>query len=292
MTPKVGTVAITGSSGYLGGIIREQMRQRGVATIELVRTPKTDAARPFQLDRDPDPGLLEGVDVLIHCAYDMTVRSSSEIRRVNIEGTARLLALAENSGVRRSIVLSSMSAWTGTEQLYGRAKLEIEELSLAHGAVPIRPGLVYGPESGGMMGTLRRLSSLPVIPLVGGNSIQFTVHQDDFVAAVWALVSAPELPSLPIGVANPVPVPFRHVLERLVWDQDRNPRFLPVSWQLLKGLLDLAERCKLPLPVRSDSLLGLVKPASCVPNLEVLDGLGIQLRRYGQPVPSAELDES
>jgi len=292
MTPKVGAVAITGSSGYLGGIIREQMRQRGVATIELVRTPKTDAARPFQLDRDPDPGLLEGVDVLIHCAYDMTVRSSSEIRRVNIEGTARLLALAEDSGVRRSIVLSSMSAWTGTEQLYGRAKLEIEELSLAHGAVPIRPGLVYGPEPGGMMGTLRRLARLPIIPLVGGNSIQFTVHQDDFVAAVWALVSAPDLPSLPIGVANPVPVPFRHVLERLVWDQDRNPRFLPVSWRLLKGLLDLAERCKVPLPVRSDSLLGLVKPASCVPNLEVLDGLGIQLRRYGQPVPSVTLGAS
>jgi nucleoside-diphosphate-sugar epimerase len=266
------------------------MHRRGVRTLDLVRAPQEHAARRFRLDDEPDPALLDGIDVLIHCAYDMTLRTRSDIHRVNVEGTRRLLELAETSGVRRTIVLSSMSAWSGTTQLYGRAKLEIEELSLAHGAVPIRPGLVYGRESGGMMGTLRRLAGLPVIPLVGANSVQFTVHQDDFVAAVWALVSAPELPGLPIGIANPVPVSFRHVLERLVWDEGRKPHFVPVSWRLLRAVLELGEKWNVPLPVRSDSLLGLVKPASGVPNLEVLDDLGIRLRRYGQPVPTPPID--
>ncbi len=279
------TVAITGSSGYLGGIIREEIRRRGLLAIDLVRSPQGDVARRFRLDDELDPGLLDDVDILVHCAYDMALHSRSDIRRVNVEGTRRLVELAEASGVRRTIVLSSMSAWSGTEQLYGRAKLEIEELSLAHGAIPIRPGLVYGQNPGGMMGTLRRLAGLPIIPLVGGSAIQFTVHEDDFVAAVWALATAPELPSLPIGVANPVPVSFRHILERLVWDDGRNPHFLPVSWHLLKAALEVGERCNVPLPVRSDSLLGLVKPAASVPNLEILDDLGIQLRRYGQPVP-------
>lgn len=292
MASDVGTVAITGSSGYLGGIIREQFRRRGVMTLDLVRSPKGQAARRFRLDDELDPGLLANVDVLIHSAYDMTLRARSDIHRVNVEGTRRLLELAETSGVRRSIVLSSMSAWSGTEQLYGRAKLEIEELSLAHGAVPIRPGLVYGQEPGGMMGTLRRLAGLPIIPLVGANAIQFTVHEDDFVAAVWALACAPTVPPLPIGVANPIPVSFRHVLERLVWDEGRNPHFLPVSWRLLKAVLELGERCKVPLPVRSDSLLGLVKPASSVPNLDVLDDLGIRLRRFGQPVPTPAIEAS
>ncbi|MGO8870853.1 MAG: hypothetical protein ACLQPH_05525 [Acidimicrobiales bacterium] len=53
----------------------------------------------------------------------------------------------------------------------------------------------------------------------------------------------------------------------------------------MRAGLRLAERLGEPLPFRADSLLGLAHPAPSVPNLEVLDGLGVSLRRFGQPVP-------
>src|ERR1700686_1328361 len=118
------------------------------------------------MDEEPPADLLDGVDVLIHCAYDMTLRSRDDIWRVNVDGTRKLLDAAVRSDVRLSIVLSSMSAYEGTAQLYGLSKLDIERDAAQVGAVCVRPGLVYGPTAGGMAGALGKLTALPLIPVV------------------------------------------------------------------------------------------------------------------------------
>ena len=64
--------------------------------------------------------------------------------------------------MRRILVLSSMSAFEGTRQLYGRAKLAIETMTVASGGCALSPGLVYGERPGGMAGALRELTRLPV----------------------------------------------------------------------------------------------------------------------------------
>ena len=46
------------------------------------------------------------------------------------------------------------------------------------------------------------------------------------------------------------------------------------------GALRAAELLPVKLPVRADSLLGLVRPAPNVPNLEVLDQLGVVLQPF------------
>jgi nucleoside-diphosphate-sugar epimerase len=278
-------VGITGASGYLGGVIRQRLQDGGWHTIDLVRTPRDGGARPFTIgDRTPDD-LLVGVDVLVHCAYDMSLHRPEEIRRVNVDGTRRLLELARSSGVGRTIVLSSMSAYEGTRQIYGQSKLAIEELTHQVGGCAIRPGLVYGPRAGGMAGTLSRLARLPLVPVMASRAHQFTVHEDDLADAVAALITADRLPEVPIGVANPEPVPFGRVLQGLARQQGRAGRTIPVDWRLVLALLRTAERMHVPLPVRSDSVLGLVHPAPSVPNLAVLDALGVRFRRFGQPVP-------
>jgi nucleoside-diphosphate-sugar epimerase len=285
MTGGSRTVAITGANGYLGGIIGERMRVGGWKTIDLIRTKKGENCRFFSIAGPHDPDLLVGVDVLVHCAYDMSLRQRSDIWRVNVEGTRELLKLAQEAGVRRIILLSSMSAFDGTEQIYGQSKLQIEEDARLFGACSIRPGLVYGPRGGGMASTLARLARLPVVPLITPHSYQFTLHEDDLAEVVEALATAERVSADPIGVANPTPVPFRKILERFAREQGHRCRFLPINWRVVNNLLRLAERLRLPLPVRADSLLGLVRPAPFVPNLAALESLGIQLRRFGQPVP-------
>ena len=84
------------------------------------------------------------------------------------------------------IVLSSMSAYEGTTQIYGRAKPRIEAATLQVGGCVLRPGLVYGASAGGMVAALRKLARLPVVAVPIGEMRQYTVHEDDFGAAgLW-----------------------------------------------------------------------------------------------------------
>ena len=181
-------VAITGASGYLGSVLVAAFAAAGFSVRRLVRTPVPGSSdQPFDLNSATPPESLDGVDVLVHCAYDLSLTRRSDIWQTNVFGTTALLNSAVSAGVRRTIVLSSMSAYGGTRQLYGRAKLDTEIAALSRGMCAIRPGLVYGPGWGGMAGTLRRLAGLPVLPDFGSRAHQFTVREDDFAAAVLAL---------------------------------------------------------------------------------------------------------
>ena len=126
----------------------------------------------------------------MHCAYDFSVTSRSAVWETNVFGTRALLSAATNSGVGRTIVVSSMSAYAGTKQIYGRAKLASEQDASAARVISIavRPGLVYGPGWGGMAGTLRKLASLPIVPLVARSARQFTAHEVNYDVAPSSLL--------------------------------------------------------------------------------------------------------
>ena len=275
--------AITGAHGYLGGVIRRSLAASGWRTISLVRSPVQGdgEARHFDLAAPCDDGLLTDVAVLVHCAYDLTLTRRSEITEVNVEGTRRLLRAAAGAGVPRVIVLSSMSAYEGTNQIYGQAKLAIEAATLQIGGCVLRPGLVYGRGAGGMVAALRRLVQLPLVPVPTGQMRQFTVHEDDFVAAVTAVAEAPAAPSRPIGVANPKGVEFRDLLSTIASWEGRTCRFVPVPWQPMYWALRLAELLPVTLPFRADSLVGLIHPAPSVPGGAELEALGVHLRELG-----------
>lgn len=282
MTGGAPVVAISGASGYLGRGLCSCFQDHGWRVLRLVRAPRPGQSsdRRYDLADQPDPGLLAGVDVLVHAAYDLRLSRRDEVWRVNVEGTVRLLEAAERAGVGRIILLSSLSAYAGTGQLYGQAKLAIEAAAQALGAVVVRPGLVYGEQPGGMVGTLRRLTRLPLVPLVAARSGLYPVHEDDLASTVVALAAVPDLPPGPIGVAPTEPVPFRTILAALAAADGRRCRFIPLPWQLVYASLRLAELLRFPIPVRADSLLGLVHPAPSVPGREEVSRLGVELRKF------------
>ena len=274
--------AVTGARGYVGRVVSTALAADGFDVIGLVRRPGAGSGdRLYDLRRDPDVNLLDGVDTLIHCAYDFSVTSENDIWAVNVVGTRRLLEAAAASGIRRTILVSSMSAYPGTDQLYGRAKLDTERTALDLGLAVVRLGLVYGPGWGGMVGSLKKMTNLPVVPLVGARSHQYIVHEDDLADAFVVLVHAPELPKIPLGLANPEPVPFRLLLEGIAVAGGRTSlRLIPVPWRPLYTALRLGERTRVKLPFRADSLLGLVRPAPGVCGAEEVCSLGIPLRPF------------
>src|SRR5215475_3435931 len=276
---------VTGASGYLGSQICRALESRGWQAISLTRSPKRSHGQEFSYDLAMPvtaqlSEALKSADALIHAAYDLSLTSSADIWRVNVEGTRRLLKAASEAAVGRIIVLSSMSAFTGTTQLYGRAKLDIEAITTEFGGCAVRPGLVYGEHAGGMVGALRKLTSLPIVPVITGGAGLYTVREQDLMRVITLLASATTLEPGTISIAHPSRVTLMDLLRAFAAQEDRRCRFVAVPWQLIYWLLRSGELMHLHLPFRADSLLGLIHTAPGLIGGDQLARLGVTLRGF------------
>lgn len=254
--------AITGSTGYVGGCFKDTFATRGWEVLELVRQPTPGARQTaFRLGGEIHPGTLAGADVLVHCAYDFKCLTWEEISEVNVRGTEKLFAAARSAGVSKIVCISSISAFAGCRSLYGRAKLEIEKAALGYGSLVIRPGLVYGKNSGGMFGKLsRQVSSSSIVPMIGnGAQIQYLVHEQDLCAFVadWVGKEQAGCPPL-LTAAHEQPWPFKELLSEIAREQKKKVHFVPLPWRLIWLGLKCAETCGLSFNFRSDSLVSLM----------------------------------
>jgi len=258
----------------------------GWQVIELARSAQPGRTNRLPHDlalpvSEPTMQALGSADVLVHCAYDLSLRRATDIWRVNVDGTRRLLEAAQKCGVERLIVLSSMSAFDGTAQLYGRAKLEIEALTLEHGGCAIRPGLVYADGADGMAGALRKLLALRLVPVIAGGTGVYTVLEDDLMKAICALASATTFEPGIISVAHPTRVTMTDLMTRFAEQENRRCALVPVPWQLVYGLLRSAEVVGLAPPFRADSVLGLVGTRGLSVNgIDRLAELGVTLHSF------------
>jgi dihydroflavonol-4-reductase len=116
-------VLITGATGFLGSYLSEALADRGNPWAALVRKP-SDRSGLQALANPPDvregdlldpQSLFEafaGVEVIIHAAAMVSYQAADRkaMLRVNGEGTANLVNMALEAGVRRLIYVSSVAA--------------------------------------------------------------------------------------------------------------------------------------------------------------------------------------
>jgi nucleoside-diphosphate-sugar epimerase len=254
--------AITGGNGYVGGCLKNFFASHGWEIFELSRRPRPGArAFQFQLGDDLSPDLLSGVTTLVHCAYDFAPLQWDEIAAVNVEGSRKVLQAARAANVPKIVFISSISAYDRCRSLYGRAKLEIEKIALANGALVVRPGLVYGGVAGGMFGKLSaKIRKSAVVPLAGnGSQIQFLVHSEDLCAFVEKFASG-NVNTLPraITAAHERPWPFKELIREIARSGSKKPTLIPLPWRAVWLALKSAELCGLRMNFRSDSLVSLM----------------------------------
>lgn len=285
MLRQVPVAAVTGASGYLGSQICDTLESRGWQVVRLARSPGRSHGQvlPYDLATPVTAQVREALrsaNALIHAAYDLSLTSPADIWRVNVEGTRRLLEAAKEAAVDRIIVFSSMSAFAGTSQLYGRAKLDIEAMTIESGGCAVRPGLVYSGRAGGMAGAMRKLTTLPIVPVIAGGAGVYTVREEDLMRAIALLASATPLEPGTISIAHPSRVTLLNLLRTFAAQENRRCRFVPVPWQLVYWLLRSGELMRLHLPFRADSLLGLIHTAPSLAGGDQLARLGVTLHGF------------
>jgi dihydroflavonol-4-reductase len=116
-------VLVTGATSFLGFHVAKRLNQLGIRPRVLELPGSLDAPlRELDVERCPgnlaDPGAIAaacaGVDTLLHTAYSVGVGNHASVldqmRRVNVNGTERLLETAAANGVTRAVVTGSALA--------------------------------------------------------------------------------------------------------------------------------------------------------------------------------------
>ena len=168
------TVAVSGSSGFVGTHLLNACRKSGLTGIPIAHRSEA-----------PATGQLPRADALVHLAAiaHSDAADYSEVIAVNRDLPIEIARCARESGYRHFVFLSSAMVWgssydsvhMGTvekpDTAYGHAKLEAEHALLATSSPDwivsiIRPPLLYGAGvKGNLAKLLRAVHRWPICPL-------------------------------------------------------------------------------------------------------------------------------
>ena len=235
-------IGITGARGFVGGHLTGQLRAEGHEVVALV----------CRLESEAMPEMPEGLDALIHAAYDFSAQDDR-----NVTGSIRIFDAARNAGVNRLVFISSLSSFEGCKSRYGASKLLVERHVADVGGCSVRLGFVCDDSGRGLSGSLKKLAALPIVPLPGGGDQNlFTIRAEDLGTAFLEILR--ECRNDVVNLAHPEPVSLARMMRAFAKQPERRGLFLPFPWRLLWAPLRVAEALGIRLPFRSDSLVSLM----------------------------------
>jgi nucleoside-diphosphate-sugar epimerase len=265
--------AISGGAGFLG----LHLARRLLADGHTVRTLDVAPLDDLQLESDVDElrgdvrhpaaarRLTADADVLVHAAAALPIRgSSTEIRDVNVSGTAAVLAAAVEARVRRALFISTTAVYgiPKTHPIsedaplhgvghYGQSKIEAEEVCREFArrgleTVVLRPKTFIGPERLGVFEILfdwvregRRIYVLGK----GRNRYQLLAVEDLVDAIVLAADAEVAGETLNLGATEFGTV--RSDLEALIAHAGSSSRVTPVPARPAEAVLRALELARL-----------------------------------------------
>src|SRR5215210_2340048 len=177
------TILVTGGTGFVGPNVVHALRAEERPVRVLARKPdKQDQLRAWgcevvrgdMTDADSLRRAVEGCEAVVHLVA-ILLGSAETFERVMVQGTRDLVTAAEQSGVRRFVLMSAL----GTEEQkeltpYFRAKWEEEQAVEASGFehVTFRPSFIFGPDGGILPQQIRIVRYSPVTPVLSSRRMQ------------------------------------------------------------------------------------------------------------------------
>jgi nucleoside-diphosphate-sugar epimerase len=196
------TVALTGATGFIGGVLLRHLLAQGIQVRALSRQRSEPADGvtwiPGSLEDDASLArLVTGADAVVHCAGAVRGATADTFIRTNVDGSRRLMTAAHASGqCGRFLLISSLAARHPELSWYAASKREAErQLSELAGNMPLtvfRPTAVYGPGDRELRPLFEwLLRGWLFIPGSASARVSF-LHVDDLAAAVTSWLALPD----------------------------------------------------------------------------------------------------
>lgn len=190
-------ILVAGGNGFIGTHLCDTLSDRGYDVTALARDPSTanlppDVERATGDIRSAEVAMsaVEGHDVVVNLVALSPLRiprGGEEMHdRIHREGTANLVAAAEEHDIDRFVQLSGLGAEPNAPTRYLQAKGRAEEIvrgSDIPGTV-FRPSVVFG-EGGEFVPFTRKLTPPILAPLPGGGQTKFQpIWVEDFTPMI------------------------------------------------------------------------------------------------------------
>lgn len=271
-------LAITGTSGYIGGSLVRCALEQGHEVLHLTRRRPVHSNQwiPFDIDISKKIHLECDVTAVVHLAINprTVMQNQSDLE---ILAAKNLMDAAAAAGAR-FVFVSSQTASASAPTLYGQTKWRIEQLVLQCGGIVVRPGQVYGGEEKGLFGLLVGLvAHLPLLPAFLPSPKVQPVHVDDLCLSLLRTAQNYAAISGVLSVAQSHPISFTSFLKAIALGRLQKRRlFVPVPAILVRvAVWVLGKECSSRMGLtRLESLFNLPY-MDCQ---ESLDSLGLKLR--------------
>ena len=228
---------------------------------------------------------LKGCDAIVHLAAKTSEAPSSQgqSQSVNVQGTAKMAAFAQEAGIKRFIFVSSQSAKIHHPGPYGASKKKAEDIVSASGLdwVILRPAIIYGRgEAGIFKKFVTIVEKLPLIPIPYTRVTFQPIFVNDVVESIVSVLEKPALSSRTYDVTGPDAVSFPNFIREVARAKGLTRILIPIPMPLaILGARGLTLLMKKP-PVTVDNLLGLSEktPVDIRPLIEELKVQPISLQ--------------
>jgi nucleoside-diphosphate-sugar epimerase len=255
-------VFVTGGTGFVGAHLVRALQQRGDRVTCLVRRPELAErlgwrdVRLVRGDLDDTGALLqgcEGAELVFHVAGKVIAKNVAEFMATNRDGTANVLEAAEEHGVTRFVLVSSLAAAGPTTvghpidetrapapvTDYGRSKLAAEVLvrAMPFPWTIVRPPVVYGEWDRATL-KIFQLARAPVAPVFGDGSQELSViHATDLARALVVAGTSPAAQGRVYFASHSATTTSRGLLVACGDALGKTPRIVPIPPALARAVL-------------------------------------------------------
>jgi nucleoside-diphosphate-sugar epimerase len=238
--PSVASAALVGAGGFLGAHLVRGFEARGARVLPLVRQVEVrspSGARTFD-DAFDDPGLLAGVDVVLHVA-SVSARNGHDARderTATLDLLDRAMHLTARARVPRFVLVSSVGVYGFPSRLpvtedhpyaprtaHAATRVEAEMRArraardLALDLVIARATAVYGPgDRHGPLAAMAAMIRAGTYRVVGpGDNVLHHMHVDDAVEGLWLAAAHPDAAADHFLLAGPETTTLAALSERV-----------------------------------------------------------------------------
>ncbi|WP_022851364.1 complex I NDUFA9 subunit family protein [Limisalsivibrio acetivorans] len=284
-------VFLTGSTGFVGSRVMQELLDQGYEVKALVRDKEVpegvEAVRGDILEPESFEGALGDVDAVIHLIGIIREFPAKGVtfEKLHYQASVNIIDAAERAGIKRFIHMSANGSRADAVSDYHKTKYKAEE-HLRNSSLEwtiMRPSLIYGPGDSFINMLAGYMRKAPAFTYFGDGSYPMqpvSVHE---VAEIFVnSIKTPETVGKLYPVCGNRVFTYKHLLKKIMHAIDRGMPLLPVPEFAVSFGITLFGGLSF-FPITRDQFIMLTEGNTCE-DREVFDTVDVTERNFDEEI--------